>query len=238
MVQPPDPIGALVADPARAAILLDVDGSLAPIVPRPEDAAVPPETRAELRRLHHRYGLVACISGRSGPDAARVVGVPELNYVGEHGLELEPAAADWAGRISEFADGERWPAERKPLTLSFHFREATDESDARRELAGVEARAQALGLVARWGRMVLEVRPPVVADKGTAVATLLERFGLERALYAGDDTTDLDAFRALAGIELGVRVAVVSGEAPAALLDAADLRVDGIEGLRALLRTL
>lgn len=228
----------LAADPSRAAILLDVDGTLAPIVARPEDAVVSPESRAELRRLHRRYALVACISGRPGREAARVVGVPELTYVGEHGLELAAEASDWAGRISEFANAVHWPAERKPLSLSFHFREVADESRARRELAGIEARAHALGLVPRWGRMVLEVRPPVAADKGTAVETLLERAGLVRALYAGDDTTDLDAFRALAGIELGIRVAVVSNEAAAALLDAADIEVDGTEGLHALLRLL
>ena len=106
-MQIPDLIGGLAADPARAAILLDVDGTLAPIVARPEDARVPAGTRIELRRLHGRYGLVACISGRPGADAARVVGVPELTYVGEHGLELAPEAAVWAARISAFADAER-----------------------------------------------------------------------------------------------------------------------------------
>ena len=77
----------------RTAILLDVDGVLAPIVDVPHEAVVPEETRAELRRLHGRYALVACISGRSGADARRVVGLDELVYVGEHGLELEPEAA-------------------------------------------------------------------------------------------------------------------------------------------------
>jgi trehalose 6-phosphate phosphatase len=86
--------------------------------------------------------------------------------------------------------------------------------------------------------MVLEVRPPVKADKGTAVRALVTRAGVDRALYAGDDTTDLDAFRGLDGLEHAVRVAVDSGEAPTELVAAADLVVDGTDGLLALLRSL
>jgi trehalose 6-phosphate phosphatase len=85
---------------------------------------------------------------------------------------------------------------------------------------------------------VLEVRPPIRADKGTAVRSLLDESGLRRALFAGDDTTDLDAFHALAGLELGVRLAVASPEAPPKLLGAADLVVDGPEDLPPLLKQL
>ena len=85
-------LARLAEQPDQAAILLDVDGVLAPIVDVPSDASVPDATRDELRRLHRRYALVACISGRSGADARRIVGLDELVYVGEHGLELEPEA--------------------------------------------------------------------------------------------------------------------------------------------------
>jgi trehalose-6-phosphatase len=86
--------------------------------------------------------------------------------------------------------------------------------------------------------MVLEVRPPVEADKGTAVAALLGRAGVVRALYAGDDTTDVDAFAALDGLDVGIKVAVGSAEAPPALLAAADLVVEGTDGMLAVLRKL
>jgi trehalose-6-phosphatase len=85
---------------------------------------------------------------------------------------------------------------------------------------------------------VLEIRPPVAADKGTAVRALVTRAGVGLALYAGDDTTDLDGFRGLDGLELGVRVAVDSGEAPPELIEAADLVVAGPDGVLALLRAL
>lgn len=233
-----DLLRLLAAEPERAAVLLDVDGTLAPIVDRPEEARVPEATRRELARLAARYALVACVSGRPRPEVERLVGVAGVASVGEHGLELAPEAAAWAGRIAEFARGVDWPAERKPLSVSFHFRRAGDEAAARAYLTRVATAAEAEGLVPRWGRMVLEVRPPVAADKGTAVRALVTRAGVRRALYAGDDRTDVDAFHGLDGLELGVRVAVGSAEAPAELLAAAGLVVQGTDGMLELLRGL
>jgi len=234
------PIRALAAEPRQAAVLLDADGVLAPIVDRPEDARVPKDVLAELVRLVPRYGLVACISGRPRGQLETLVPVAGVELVGEHGLELSDEAAAWAQGIAEFGRSFDWPAEQKALSVSFHFRRADDEAAARAYLTRVADAAVRQGLVPRWGRKVLEVRPPVAADKGTAVRALLARSGLRRALYAGDDSTDLDAFVGLceAGLELGVRVAVDSSEAPAGLLEAADVVVAGPEGMLALLRSL
>jgi trehalose 6-phosphate phosphatase len=215
----------LAEAPGKSAIVLDVDGTLAPIVRRPEEAAVPPETRRELERLAGRYALVACVSGRTGEDARRLVGIESIRYVGSHGLELAPDAARWSDEIHRFAAGVDWPVEDKGLTVSFHYREAADEDTALEYLEQVAERARAAGLVPRFGRKVLEIRPPVEADKGTAVATLLRETNLRRALYAGDDSTDLDAFRALDALEVGVRIAVSSDEAPQELVGAADVVV-------------
>jgi trehalose 6-phosphate phosphatase len=229
----------LADEPSRTAILLDVDGVLAPIVAVPHEAVVPEETRAEIARLHGRYALVACISGRSGADARRIVGLDQLVYVGEHGLELVPEAADWSERLHAFAESVDWEdVERKPLTITFHYRRAESEADALAMLEAVASRARHDGLVARFGRKVLELRPPIGAHKGTAVVQLLGERGLERALYAGDDTTDLDAFGALQGLELGVRVAVASPEGPAELREAADIVVGGPAEFVELLRRL
>jgi trehalose 6-phosphate phosphatase len=232
----------LAEDPARSALLFDVDGTLAPIVARPELATVPPETRSEIARLSDRYLLVACLSGRSGAEAERLVAVPGVRYVGNHGLELEPDAEGGASVIARFReriDG-RWPVEDKHFTLALHFREAENEDAARTALLEIAAEADAEGLDARWGRKVLEIRPRIDADKGTAVRRLLEESGARRGLYAGDDTTDLDAFRGLANasLETAVRVAVDSAEAPWELLDEADVVVDGPGALLDLLRGL
>jgi trehalose 6-phosphate phosphatase len=232
-------LARLAAEPRRTALFLDVDGVLAPIVALPEDARVPEETRTELRRLNEKYALVACISGRAGGDARRVVGVPQLVYVGNHGLELQPEAGEWAARLGDFLAEVDWPrVENKGVTAALHYRGVADEEIAVRELEQIAERARELGFVARFGRKILELVPPLRADKGTAVQTLLAERGLRRALYAGDDTTDLDAFRALDELELAVRVAVGSAEGPPALSQAADLVVADTRELRNLLRRL
>jgi trehalose 6-phosphate phosphatase len=234
-----DLLARLAEDPGQAALFLDVDGVLAPIVARPEDAQVPEGTRVELRRLNERYALVACISGRAGADAQRIVGIPELVYVGNHGLELDGGAAEWHARLQQFLVDVNWPAtENKELTASLHYRGAGDEAAARATLQNVKARAERAGFVARFGRKVLEVLPPLEVNKGTAVRQLLAERNLERALYAGDDTTDLDGFRALDGLDVSVRIAVVSEEGPAELREAADLTVGRPEELLEVLRRL
>jgi trehalose 6-phosphate phosphatase len=233
-------LAPLAETPERTALLFDVDGVLAPIVALPELAAVPDRTRDELRRLAGRYLLVACVSGRAGADARRLVGIDGIEYVGNHGLELHPEADRAAAAIAAFRAGLARPVEDKRLSLSLHYREADDEEAARRELEEVAASAATAGLVPRWGRKVLEIRPPLEADKGTAVQALIARSGARRGLYAGDDTTDLDAFAGLraAGLEHAVAVAVASEEGPAELRESADVVVDGPEAVTELLRLL
>ena len=233
-------LAPLARAPGRSALVLDVDGTLAPIAPRPELASVPPDTREQLARLADRYLLVACVSGRAGEDARRLVGVDGIEFVGNHGLELDPRAGELAAEVAQFRDAVGLPVEDKTLSLTYHYREAEDEAAARAALEEVADRAAAAGLDARWGRMVLEVRPRVSANKGTAVRALLERSGARLGLYAGDDTTDLDAFAGLAatGLEHAVRVAVASAEGPSELREAADLVVAGPEELATLLRLL
>jgi trehalose 6-phosphate phosphatase len=236
-----DPISLLRSRREAAALLLDIDGTLAPIVERPADARVPEEARAELRRLAGRYALVACITGRPAELAARFVGVEGLEIVGEHGLGLDPRAAVWAERIHSWADDADWPVERKQFAVSFHYRTHPDPGAAEAQLREVATAAEAEGIRPRWGRKLLELVPPVDADKGLAVRSLLHaRPEVRAALYAGDDTTDLDAFRGLgeAGLELAVRVAVLADETPAEVREAADVVVNGTAGFLDLLRLL
>jgi trehalose 6-phosphate phosphatase len=214
---------------------------LAPIVDRPEDAVPPAETRAELERLVGRYALVAVVSGRTSEDLRGRLGVEGIVCVGSHGLELEPQADRWRRVLAAFAADAPWSPEEievKGLAVAFHFRGRDDERQAVRELDAIAEAAREAGLVARYGRKILEVLPPVGSHKGTAVRRLIEEHGLRRALAAGDDTTDIDSFAALEGLEVAVRVAVTSAEAPRALLDAADLVVESTNEFLALLRRL
>jgi trehalose-phosphatase len=234
-----DPLAALAAEPARAALFLDVDGVLAPIVERPEDARVPDGTRAELERLSGSYAFVACVTGRTSELAREIVGVEGLRYVGQHGLELDSSAARFAGEIHAFAHATGWPdLEVKPLTAAFHYRRASDRDAARITLEKTATEALERGFRTKWGRYVLEVVPPVDVSKGSAVRTLLAESGLRRALYAGDDITDLDGFRALDGLDVAVRVAIASAEGPSELGELADLVVGSPEAFLEILKRL
>ncbi len=236
-----DLLARLATAPNEAGLFLDFDGVLAPIVARPEDAAPPPETRAELERLVGRYALVAVVSGRSGEDVQARVAVDGVVCVGSHGLELAAEGKRWQQPLAAFAAAAPWPAgetEVKGLAVAFHFRSSDDEKEAVRVLDTIAESAREAGLVARYGRKVLEVLPPLGSHKGTAVRHLVGKRELRRALAAGDDTTDLDSFAALDGLEVAVRVAVASPEAPSALLEAADLVVDSTSEFLALLRRL
>jgi trehalose 6-phosphate phosphatase len=231
------------SEPDQAAVLLDIDGTLAPIVERPEDAEVPAATRAEVERLAGRYALVACISGRPSAEARRLVGLNGLEYVGVHGLEDAPEARRFAPELERFLAEADWPwnVENKGgVTLAFHYRQADDTADALGRVDDLAAAAEAAGLTAHRGRKVLEIRPPVAMDKGIAVRRLLEGRPISRALYAGDDTTDLDAFRGLdeAGLDVVLKVGVGSKEMNPRMLNASDFVVDGPPGLLEFLRQL
>jgi trehalose-phosphatase len=231
----------LTAAPDEAAIFLDFDGVLAPIVDRPEDAYPPPETRAELERLVERYALVSVVSGRAGDDVRERVAVDGIVYVGSHGLELDRMAERWRRQIVDFASAAPWLAseiEVKGLSVAFHYRHRADEAAAVLELEALAEDAREDGLVARFGRKVLEVLPPVGSNKGTAVRALLEGAGLTRVLVAGDDTTDLDAFRAVEEMEQKVRVAVLAPESPQLLAEHAEIVLDSTGEFLELLRKL
>jgi trehalose 6-phosphate phosphatase len=252
----------VTADPGRAAIFCDVDGTLAPIVQRPEDAHVPEETSRLLGRLARRYGCVACVSGRSVADVRRLVGVGGVAYAGSHGAELlEPGSTtprvaeafkNWERQVKAFV-AERDTAELRSLRIriedkgpimTFHWRGAPDEDTARTHLEGLAQEAETAGLAIHWGRKVLEIRPPVPVNKGQAVRDLVLRAGVRTALFGGDDVTDLDGFAALetlveeGTLEAAVRVGVRSEEGPPEIVRQADLVVDGIEGFQRVLAEL
>jgi trehalose 6-phosphate phosphatase len=227
--------------PDEAALFLDFDGVLAPIVDRPKDAYPPPETRVELERLVGIYRLVAVVSGRAGADVRDRVAVGGIVYVGSHGLELDRQAGRWRQQIADFASAAPWPAseiELKGLTVTFHYRHHEDERAAVLELEQLAESAHEEGLVARFGRKLLEVLPPVGSNKGTAVLHLLEGAALTRVLVAGDDTTDLDAFRAVENLEHKVRVAVLAQDSPALLAEHAELVLGSTGEFLDLLRRL
>jgi trehalose 6-phosphate phosphatase len=251
----------LRADPSRSAILTDVDGTLAPIVERAEEAAVPRRGRVALERLSERFGLVGCVSGRRALEARRLVGLDGIAYAGNHGLELllpgdeaprtDPSLGGGvaaAGFLSTLDPATLAVAglrrEDKGPIQALHWRGAENEAAAAERAEEIATAAGSVGLEPRWGRKVLELRPPGGGGKDAAVAALLAVGALDRAAYAGDDRTDLDAFRRLrelretGDLSAAVCVGIASAEAPPQLGEESDLLVGGPEGWLAILEWL
>ena len=252
----------LTDTPRESAIFCDIDGTLAPIVQRAEDAKVSDATSRLLGAIARRYGLVACVSGRSAAEARRLVGVGGITYAGTHGVELlrpgssrpelDPEVAGWADRVRRFAhDHEsrelrilRVRIEDKGPISAFHWRGAPEQETAYARVKEIATAAEEAGFNTHWGRKVLEVRPPVPIDKGQAVRRLLEEHPMRAGLFGGDDRTDLDGFDALdtlvseGVIQHAVKVGLESDEGPPEIVERADLVVAGVPGFRAVLQAL
>jgi trehalose 6-phosphate phosphatase len=245
-------------EPGSVALLTDIDGTLAPIVPTPDMSEVSDESRDSLQRLSRECLLVAAISGRKAEDALGLLRLEAVVDFGNHGFEILrhgeveviPEALPYLERdeeLEQLAREELAPGgafvEEKGITASVHYRNVPQEV-GERSVEFVKSEGGRLGLRITVGRGVVEARPPIRADKGTAVRTLVEEYHPEKAMFMGDDTTDLDAFRELERLrEEGrlreiLRVGVASEEGQPEIRIEADIVVDGVDGVGRVLRAL
>jgi trehalose 6-phosphate phosphatase len=250
----PAPLLPLAARPDEAAVLVDFDGSISAIVDDPAAARVLPPARDALARLIGVVATVAVVSGRPVEFLAQAIDVPGLTLVGQYGLErmvdgkavVDPRAEPYLDAVASAADEVEHElpdlhVERKAgIAVTVHWRTAPERET--RAVEVVDRIARHHGLAVYPTKMAREVRPPVPADKGTAVEALVD--GAANACFAGDDRGDLDAFAALARLEAAgrlehaVRIAVGSAEAPPELIAQAELVVDGPAGLVSVLEEL
>ncbi len=241
----------LKSHPEETGIFLDLDGTLAELVDIPESVRLPAQTRVYLRSLSDRYLSVVVISGRAASAVRDIVGLPSLTYIGNHGLEIIESGEHriWlsesdASRMHAMEDVLRRSVqldgvllELKELSHAIHYRRAPNPDIARaRILAALEGLALE-GVQIREGKFLVQIRPDVPLDKGTAVERLVRERGITKVLYAGDDTTDIDAFRAIGtlvnvGVIEGYRVAVVTPDTPEGLLSVSDLRAEGVQDIQ------
>src|ERR687898_530290 len=199
--------------------------------------------REAYERLRRKCLLVAAISGRKTEEALGLLGLEDVVYFGNHGfeilrdgeVEMIPEALPYLERVQELerlAREELAPegafVEERGITASVHYRNVPREV-GERSVAFVKREGERLGLRITVGRGVVEARPPIRADKGTAVRTLVEEYRPEKAMFIGDDTTDLDAFRELE---------LLREEGPQEIRIEADIVVDGVEGVGRVLRAL
>lgn len=241
----------------------DVDGTLSAIAPTPDAAVLLPGVADLLVQAVAAFDLVAAVSGRSATDARRMVGVPGILYIGNHGLEylsadgasfhVRPEAEPWVRAINHVLASvqsslmERFPGltvERKGVTASIHLRGLEEPQLAEDAVyQAVIAAASPEGLHVTRGKMVVELRPPIDVDKGVTIESFIRARGLRGALYLGDDVTDIDAFRTLrrltsAGDCQGVAVAVLHDEAPPHLAAEAEMSLASTEAVPGFLRWL
>jgi trehalose 6-phosphate phosphatase len=243
---------------ARLGVITDMDGTISPIALTPDSAVVTPRSRDLLRQLHQRVALVAVVSGRAVADVRERVGLPELVYVGNHGLErwrngkidVVPEAVAVRPVLSAAAAELRLRLlpgmliEDKGVTLAIHYRLADDPAKAQAVFTPlVRVTAEAHGLAAFEGKMIFELRPPVKIDKGTTFRRLVAEYQLDAAVYLGDDTTDADALRTAQGLRqsgtcYALAVGVESDETPEPVRAYSDVLVSGVAGVENWLETL
>ena len=254
-----DPTPALSAVGERpAGLFVDFDGTISRLAPTPDEAIASPGAVRSLQHLSSKIAVVCVLSGRRAGDIRDKVGLHEVLYVGNHGAEsidgdahsVSPLAERHGDAIERLlrelrrladVDGMIW--EHKGSSAAVHYRATDDPETARRRLASALGEVGASGLQTFWGKMILEIRPPVGLHKGNAIRTVVEERGLRGAVFLGDDSTDVDGMEALADLRRRGRVrscgvAVVDEGTPEALLEAADYRLDGVSGVEELLKRL
>jgi len=235
---------SFVEGPAPRLVATDLDGTLAPIVERPQDARVPPSTLAVLDRLAEAI-TVAVITGRDLNTARRMVPCEGVVVIGSHGLEasfespllpevdrvaLAAALEEAEERVLEAAPTIYLGIERKAISTAFHYRTAPElEPVIRKALTPLPK-----GLRLREGRMVLEGLPDDRGGKDAALLALQEHLKARSLLIMGDDLTDVAMFRAGRGLRdqgCTVVIAGVSGgpETPPEIGELADFMLHSPE---------
>lgn len=249
-------VDLLAAAPSVSGLVLDFDGTLAPIVADPDTSAMADALRPVLADIATRLRVVAVVSGRPAAFLGERAAVAGVRLQGLYGLErwesgtAIPAegAAGWRPAVEQaaaelhaaFDDTPGVHVEEKGLAVGVHWRNAPDPEDAARAVAAeIERLAAATGLAREPGKLVEELRPPITADKGTAVAGLVAEHDLRTVVYVGDDRGDLPAFAAARDAG-GLAVGVEHGpaETPSQVRDAVDILLDGTDAVAGLLHDL
>lgn len=247
----------------RAGLFTDFDGTLSPLAPTPDAARIEPSAAVALSELTRRIDLVGIVTGRAAADAQARVGIPDLLYVGNHGLEwmhhgehtihpagiaaqsvLGPALSAIRQQLEQKSSLDGVIFEDKRLSGSIHYRLSEDPLKVGSELASIaDEVAQEYGLRVSAGKMVFELRPLDEVNKGTALERLIAHHRLDAAVFFGDDITDVDGFLALSRIARQsdtkvCSIGVLTPDTAPSVIESSDLLLDGVTGVSATLHGL
>lgn len=250
-----DPIEKLVRQ-APFGLITDVDGTISQIAPTPQQAKISPPCRLYLSTLCRHLALVAAISGRPATEVKNMVGIDDMVYVGNHGLErLTGDNTEFTGEARDYRETiqaaikvlqprlslEGVIIEDKGISASVHYRLSPEpETAIRAILETIDKLPGGQNLRIKQGRKIIDILPPSAANKGTAVQDLIERYRLHGGVYLGDDLTDIDAFRAIRAHPHfhGLAIGVTSPEMPENLVDEVDFTLNGVADVELLLKWL
>jgi len=238
-------------------LITDVDGTISPTAPTPQQAKVSRLCRQYLATLCHRLALVAAISGRPATEVRDMVGIDGMVYIGNHGLErLVKGRPEFPHNVQQYLtiiksvikeltpllSIEGITIENKGVTATIHYRLCREPQLAEKEIMGaIKASPQASNLRIIKERMAIDLLPPIKMDKGTTILDLIQEYNLQSGIYLGDDVTDIDAFRAIhtAGRNFnfhGFAIGILSPEMPENLVAEVDFTLNGINDVERFLR--
>lgn len=243
-------------------LAFDFDGTLSPIASTPEGARLYPGVTDLLQRAQ-KYARIAILTGREIEDGARKVNVDGVTYIGEHGLawsdglpwqhpiHIAPGASEYISPGTYLLDlvaarQAEMPGiivQRKRVGGSVHYRLALDHEQARQKLLDLLAEpARHVHMQVSEGKQIVEIRPPLAIHKGMGLREFAQRNELRGLIFAGDDLTDLDAILEIPGLRkqglAALAIAACHPDTPPELLQHADIVVDGVPGMVALLRNI
>ncbi len=254
-----DLLEPLKDNPGKTGIFSDLDGTLSEIAPTPADAIITDEMRSIVKDLAEKYAVVGIVSGRDSNEAKKIVGLDNIVYIGNHGLEwlddgkqfYAPEAFNFFGLASSLAadlvailNGSDLIVEKKKLGVAIHYRQADDKGLAKASIEQtVKPFLEKYPLKSFEGRYVIELKPDLAVNKGDAVTVVALRRGLMQAIYLGDDITDVDAFKAFKDLrDKGkvetISIGVASDEGDPSIISEADYIVKNVGEVEALLNWL
>jgi trehalose 6-phosphate phosphatase len=233
-------------------IVTDIDGTISTITPLPHQAVITPDMKGILNEIQRKFKLLAIITGRSLEDALKMINIPDILYIGNHGMEYQrnneiitdKKILSYIPQINNLHDKLKQEShtkipgiiiENKNTSISIHYRSTKDPKKARKIIIQTLKNIENIKeLQIKEGKKIIEVRPPIGNDKGKIINKIVKNYGGNQLIYLGDDVTDVDAFKEISKLSnekeiKGTSILVQSNETPEFVKNNAEYYVNSVE---------